>query len=88
MIKEANFKKNYKVLKDKIKNINLEKGFKLIKEDIVKTSKNYSKKKRFNNIAATYIFRYIFRNKSALENFFLLVSNSGIVIFDEYKKRE
>lgn len=88
-IKEAKFRKdNFKILNEKIKDINLEKRSELIKGDIVKTSKNYSKKNRGFRISLLHIDLDTYAGtKSSLENFFPLVSKGGIVIFDEYGER-
>lgn len=89
-VKEANFKKGniLKDLKDKIKKIKLENRSELIKGDIVKTSKIYSKKNRGFRISLLHLDLDTYSGtKSALKNFFPLVSKDGIVIFDEYGER-
>ena len=54
----------------------------------MRTSKNYSKKNRGFRISLLHIDLDTYSGtKSALENFFPLVSKGGIVIFDEYGER-
>lgn len=89
-VREANFKKKniYTNLKSKIKNINLEDKSELIKGDIVKTSKKYANKNRGFRISLLHLDLDTYSGtKSALENFFPLVSKGGVVIFDEYGSR-
>ena len=89
-VKEANFKKKniLKNLKEKIKKINLENRSELIRGDIVKTSKKYSKTNRGFRISLLHLDLDTYSGtKSALENFFTVVSKGGVVIFDEYGER-
>ncbi len=89
-VKEAKFKKKniFKNLKDKIKIINLDKRSELVKGDIVKTSKKYSINNRGFRISLLHLDLDTYSGtKSALKNFFPLVSKGGVVIFDEYGSR-
>lgn len=89
-VKEANFKKEniLKNLKEKIKKINLENRSELIRGDIVKTSKKYSETNRGFRISLLHLDLDTYSGtKSALENFFPLVSKGGVIIFDEYGER-
>ena len=89
-LKEANFnKKNiFNNIKKKIRNANLDKRSELIKGDIVKTSQNYKNKNRGFRISLLHLDLDTYSGtKSALQNFFPLVSKGGVVIFDEYGSR-
>ena len=89
-LKEANFnKKNiFSIIKKKIRNANLDKRSELIKGDIVKTSQNYKNKNRGFRISLLHLDLDTYSGtKSALQNFFPLVSKGGVVIFDEYGSR-
>ena len=89
-LKEANFdKKNiFNNIKKKIKAAKLDKRSELIKGDIVKTSQNYKNKNRGFRISLLHLDLDTYSGtKSALQNFFPLVSKGGVVIFDEYGSR-
>tara|TARA_B100000989_G_scaffold283029_1_gene248595 strand:- start:2229 stop:2885 length:657 start_codon:yes stop_codon:yes gene_type:complete len=89
-LKEANFnKKNiFNNIKKKIKNAKLDKRSELIKGDIVKTSQNYKNKNRGFRISLLHLDLDTYSGtKSALQNFFPLVSKGGVIIFDEYGSR-
>lgn len=88
--KESKFtKKNiFLDVKKKIKEAKLENRSQLIKGDIIKTSKNYVKNHKGFRISLLHIDLDTYNGtKSALENFFPLVSKGGIVVFDEYGSR-
>lgn len=89
-LKEANFnKKNiFNNIKKKIKAAKLDKRSELIKGDIVKTSQNYKNKNRGFRISLLHLDLDTYSGtKSALQNFFPLVSKGGVIIFDEYGSR-
>ncbi len=89
-LKEANYnnKNIFNKIKKKIKTANLDKRSELIKGDIVKTSLNYKNKNRGFRISLLHLDLDTYSGtKSALQNFFPLVSKGGVVVFDEYGSR-
>jgi len=89
-IKESKFKSNNNDLTIfKKANKILEKNkIQLIKGDITKTAKGYVKKNKGFRISLLHLDLDTYHGtKSALENFYPLVSKGGLIVIDEYSSR-
>lgn len=88
-IKESKYRDiTVKEINKKISKIGLKSRSELIKGDITKTSANYVKNNKGFRISLLNLDLDTYEGtKSALENFYPVVSKNGIIILDEYGKR-
>ena len=88
-LKETGYKETtIKEINKKIDKIGLKNRSELIKGDIIKTSTEYVKKNKGFRISLLNLDLDTYEGtKTALENFYPIVSKNGIIVLDEYGKR-